>query len=59
MTIADNIRNKTLQYNINRAAGKISALSSGKTNKYDYLAGKKVLSPQEHQKAEEVKFNYA
>ena len=30
MTIDDNIRDETLQYDINREAAKISALSSGK-----------------------------
>ena len=59
MTIADNIRDKKLQYDISRAAAKISALSSGKINKYDYLVGKKVLPPQQHRKAEEAKFNYS
>ena len=33
MTI-DNIRYEKLQYNINREAAKISALSSGKIDKY-------------------------
>ena len=36
MTIDDQIRDKKLQYDINREAAKISALSSGKTNKYEY-----------------------
>ena len=33
MTIDDQIKNKNLQYDINREAGKISAWSSGKINK--------------------------
>ena len=33
----DKIRDEKLQYNINRKAGKISALSSGKIDKYEYL----------------------
>ena len=33
MTIADTIKGEKIQYNINREAAKISALSSGKTNK--------------------------
>ena len=32
-----------LQFDINRKAAKISALSSGKINKYEYLTGEKVL----------------
>ena len=37
----DQIRDKKLQYNINRKAAKISALSSGKIDKYEYLTGEK------------------
>ena len=33
-TIDDNIRDEKLQYDINREAGEISALSSGKFDKY-------------------------
>ena len=39
MTIDDQIRDETLQYNINRETAKISALSSAKINKYEYLTG--------------------
>ena len=34
MTIDDQIKDEKLQYDINREAGKISALFSSKTNKY-------------------------
>ena len=34
MTINDQIRDEKLQYDINREAAKISALSSGKIRKY-------------------------
>ena len=37
MTINDKIRDELLQYDINREAGKISALLSGKIDKYEYL----------------------
>ena len=37
MTIENMIRDEKLQYNINREAAKISALSSGKIDKYEYL----------------------
>ena len=37
MTIDDQIRNKKIQHNINREAAKISALSSGKIDKYKQL----------------------
>ena len=45
MTITDDkIRDENLQYNINRGAAKISALSSGKIGKYEYLTGEQILS---------------
>ena len=43
MAIDDNIRDEKLKYNINREAAKISALSSGKIDKYEYLTGEKIL----------------
>ena len=39
MTINDQIKDEKLQYNINREAAKISALSSSKLHKYEYLTG--------------------
>ena len=42
MTI-DKIRDEKLQCDINRGATKISALSSGKVDKYDYLTSKEIL----------------
>ena len=39
MTIDHKIRDEKLQYVINREAEKISALSSGKIDKYEYLTG--------------------
>ena len=44
MTLEDQIRGEKLHYDINREAAKISALSSGKTDKYEYLTGKEILS---------------
>ena len=43
MIIDDKIRDEKLQYDINREAGKISALSSGKIDKYEYLTGEEKL----------------
>ena len=43
MTIDDQIKDEKLQYDINREAAKISAFSSGKINKCEYLTGEKVL----------------
>ena len=43
MTIEDKIRNEKLQYDINREGAKISALSSGKIDKYEYLTSEEIL----------------
>ena len=43
MTVDDQIRDKKLQYDINREAAKISSLSSGKINKYEHLTGEVIL----------------
>ena len=39
MKIDDKIKDEKLQCDINREAAKISALSSGKTDKYVYFMG--------------------
>ena len=44
MKIDDQIRDEKLQYDIKRGAAKISALSSNKCNKYEYLTGKEILA---------------
>ena len=44
MTTDYEIRDEKLQYDINREAAKVSTLSSGKTDKYEYLTGKEILS---------------
>ena len=43
MAIDLKIKDEKLQYNINRKAGKISALSSGKIDEYEYLTGEEIL----------------
>ena len=43
MTVEDQIKDEKLNYDINREAEKISALSSGKIGKYEYLTGKEIL----------------
>ena len=43
MTIEDQIRDEKLQYDINKEAAKISALLSGKIDKYEYLTGEEIL----------------
>ena len=39
----DQIKDEKLQYDKNREAAKISALSSGKIDKYEYLTGEEIL----------------
>ena len=59
MTINDHIRDEKLQYDINREAAKISALSSGKTHKYEYLTGEDILPSNQQQIIEQAKFTYS
>ena len=59
MTIEDQIRDEKLQYDINREAAKISALSSGKIDKYEYLTGEEILSSNQQQIVEQAKFTYS
>ena len=59
MTINDQIRDEKLQYDINREAAKISALSSGKILKYEYLTGENVLPSNQQQIIEQAKFSYS
>ena len=59
MTINDQIKDEKLQYNINREAAKISALSSGKLHKYEYLTGEYILPSTQQQIIEQTKFTYS
>ena len=47
-----------MQYNIKTEADKISVLSSGKIDKYEYLTGDKILPSNQKQIIEQVKFTY-
>ena len=55
MTINDQIRNEKLQYDLNRETAKISALSSGKIHKYEYLTGEDILPSNQQQIIEQAK----
>ena len=55
----DQIRDQKLQYDINREAAQISALSSGEIRKYEYLTGKDILPPNQQQIIEQAKFTYS
>ena len=59
MTINDQIRDEKLQYDINREAAKISALSSGKIHKYEYLTGEALLRSNQQQIIEQANFTYS
>ena len=49
MTINDQVKDEKLQYDINREAAKISALSSGKLHKYKYLTGEDIFPSAQQQ----------
>ena len=59
MTIVDQIRDEKLQYDITRKAAKISALSSNKIGKYEYLTGEEILPSNQKQIIEQAKFTYS
>ena len=59
LAIKDQIRDEKLQYDINREAAKISALSSGKIHKYEYLNGEDILPSNQQQIIEQAKFTYS
>ena len=59
MTIEDQIKDEKLQYDINREAAKISALSLGKLDKYDYLTGEEILPSNQQQIIQQAKFTYS
>ena len=59
MTIEDQIKDEKLQYDINREAAKISALSSGKLGKYEYLTDEDILPSNQQQIIEQAKFTYS
>ena len=57
IAIDDKINNEK-QYDINREGATISALSSGKINKYEYLTGEKILPSDQSRIIKQVKFTY-
>ena len=58
MIIDDQIRDEKLQSDINRETAKISALSSGKIDKYEYLTGEEILPSNQQEIIEQAKFTY-
>ena len=59
MIIDDKNKNEKLQYDINREAARISALSSVEINKYEYLTGKEILPSDQSRTVEQGKFTYS
>ena len=59
MAINDQIRDEKLQYDISREAAKISALSSSKIHKYEYLTGEDILPSSQQQIIEQTKFTFS
>ena len=59
MTTDDQLEDEKLQYDINREAANISALSSGKIDKYEYLTVEDILPSNQKQIIEQAKFTYS
>ena len=59
MTINDQVRDEKLQYDIDRKAAEISAKSSGKLHKYEYLTGEDILPSNQQQIIDLAKFTYS
>ena len=59
MTTEDQIKDEKLQYDINKEAAKISALSSGKIDKYEYLTGEEILPSNQQRIIQQGKFTYS
>ena len=59
MTIYDQINDEKLSHDIKREIAKISALSPGKVNKYEYLTDEKISLFYQKQIIEQAKFSYS
>ena len=59
MTINGQIRDQKLRYGISREAAKISASSSGKVHKYEYLTGQDILPSNQQQIIQQAKFTHS
>ena len=59
MTIDDKIRDEKLQYDIKKEAAKMSALLSGKIDKFEDLTGEEILISDERRVIEQAKFLYS
>ena len=59
MTTDDQISDEKMQYDINREAAKLLALTSGKIDKYEYLTGEEIITSNQSQMIEQAKFRYS
>ena len=59
IAIDDKIRDEILQYDINREAAKLSALSSSEIDKYEYLTVEEILPSNQRRVIEQAKFTYS
>ena len=59
MTINNQIKYEKLQHDINREVAKISALSSGKLHRYEYVTGEDTSPSNLQQIIEQAKFTYS
>ena len=59
MIIDGQSRDEKLQYDINKEAAKIAALSSVKIGKYEYLTGEETFPSNQLHIIEQVKFTYS
>ena len=59
MTIDGKTKDEKLQCNINRENAKISALSLGKIDKFEYLTGKEILTSDQSRITDQAKFSFS
>ena len=59
LVIDDKTRDKKLKYDVNREAAKMSAFSSRKIDKYEYLTVKEILPSDQRKLIEQTKLTYS
>ena len=59
MPIDDMVRDEKLECDINKEAAKMSALLSGKIDKYEHLKGEDILPSNQRQVVEQATFEYS
>ena len=59
MTVNEKIKDKKLQYDINREAAKVSGLSAGKIDEHEYLTDEEILLYDQSKIIEQANFIYS